>query len=149
MVLDAGATNTTIDSNAMYLLGHDLKDSIGLVEIETANGIIETELFEINSICSLGISKFNFQIQVYDFIAHGVFSDYNRLLGLDFLDSYRFCIDTISNYGGNTLNYGVHTILSMRVIYFAFVLRNNKVGVVIMYRNILIYIATVYLVYTI
>ena len=25
MVLDTGATNTTIDSNALYLLGHDLK----------------------------------------------------------------------------------------------------------------------------
>lgn len=97
MVLDTGATNTTIDSNAMYLLGHDLKDSIGLVEIETANGIIETELFEINSINSLGISKVNFQIQVYDFISHGVFSDYNGLLGLDFLESKKFCIDTVLN----------------------------------------------------
>lgn len=97
MVLDTGATNTTIDSNAMYLLGHDLKDSIGLVEIETANGIIETELFEINSINSLGIYKANFQIQVYDFISHGVFSDYNGLLGLDFLESKKFCIDTVLN----------------------------------------------------
>jgi predicted aspartyl protease len=47
MVLDTGATNTTIDSNALYLLGHDLKDNIGTVEIETANGIIETEIFEL------------------------------------------------------------------------------------------------------
>ena len=47
MILDTGATNTTIDSNALYLLGHDLKDNIGIVEIETANGIIETEVFEI------------------------------------------------------------------------------------------------------
>ena len=31
MVLDTGATNTTIDSNALYLLGHDLKDNIGTV----------------------------------------------------------------------------------------------------------------------
>jgi predicted aspartyl protease len=40
MILDTGATNTTIDSNALYLPGHDLKDNIGTVEIETANGII-------------------------------------------------------------------------------------------------------------
>ncbi len=33
MVFDTGATNTTIDSNAMYLLGYDLKDTIGKVEI--------------------------------------------------------------------------------------------------------------------
>ena len=97
MILDTGATNTTIDSNALYLLGHDLKDSIGTVEIETANGIIETELFELNSFSSLGIFKENFQIQVYDFIVHGIFSDYNGLLGLDFLEGRKFCIDTLEN----------------------------------------------------
>src|SRR5450755_3270321 len=84
MVLDTGATNTTIDSNALYLLGYDLKDNIGKVEIETANGIIETEVFEIHTFFSLGLTKKNFQIQVYDFLAHGIFSDYNGLLGLDF-----------------------------------------------------------------
>ena len=94
MVLDTGATNTTIDSNALYLLGYDLKDNIGTVEIETANGIIETEVFEVGSFASLGQTKENFQIQVYDFLAHGVFSDYNGLLGLDFLEGTKFCIDT-------------------------------------------------------
>ena len=97
MILDTGATNTTIDSNALYLLGHDLKDSIGTVEIETANGIIETEVFEIDSFSSLGIERLKFEIQVYDFIAHGIFSDYNGLLGLDFLEGTKFCIDTNEN----------------------------------------------------
>ncbi len=86
MILDTGATNTTIDSNALYLLGYDLKDNIGTVEIETANGIIETEVFEIDTFRSLGLTKEKFQIQVYDFLAHGIFSDYNGLLGLDFLE---------------------------------------------------------------
>ncbi|PDS23678.1 retropepsin-like aspartic protease [Flavobacterium branchiophilum] len=97
MILDTGATNTTIDSNALYLLGHDLKDNIGTVEIETANGIIETEVFEIDIFSSLGLSKTNFQIQVYDFLAHGIFSDYNGLLGLDFLEGIKFCIDMNEN----------------------------------------------------
>ena len=97
MILDTGATNTTIDSNALYLLGHDLKDSIGTVEIETANGTIETEVFEIDSFSSLGVEKQKFEIQVYDFIAHGIFSDYNGLLGLDFLEGTKFCIDTNEN----------------------------------------------------
>ena len=97
MILDTGATNTTIDSNALYLLGHDLKDNIGTVEIETANGIIETEIFEINRFSSLGLTKQNFQVQVYDFLAHGIFSDYNGLLGLDFLEETKFCIDTNAN----------------------------------------------------
>jgi predicted aspartyl protease len=94
MILDTGATHTTIDSNALYLLGYDLKDNIGTVEIETANGIIETEVFEINRFSSLGLTKEKFQIQVYDFLAHGIFSDYNGLLGLDFLGDTKFCIDT-------------------------------------------------------
>lgn len=97
MILDTGATNTTIDSNALYLLGYDLKDNIGSVEIETANGIIETEIFEINQFSSLGLTKQNFQLQVYDFFAHGILSDYNGLLGLDFLDGTNFCVNTKNN----------------------------------------------------
>jgi len=97
MILDTGATNTTIDSNALYLIGHDLKDSVGAVEIETANGIIETEVFEMDSFASLGLKKEKFQIQVCDFLAYGIFSDYNGLLGLDFLEGTKFCINTKNN----------------------------------------------------
>ena len=97
MIFDTGATNTTIDSNALYLFGYDLKDNIGTVDIETANEIIETEVFEVHTFSSLGLKKENFQIQVYDFVAHGIFSDYNGLLGLDFLEGTRFCLDTIEN----------------------------------------------------
>ena len=97
MILDTGASNTTIDSNALYLLGYDLKDNIGTVAIETANGIIETEVFELGTFAALGLTKVGFQIQVYDFLAHGVFSDYNGLLGLDFLEGTDFCIDTRQN----------------------------------------------------
>lgn len=97
MILDTGATNTTIDSNALYLLGYDLKDNIGLVEIETANGIVETELFELFSFAALGIKKLNFQIQVFDFLSSGIISDYNGLLGLDFFEGNNFCINTIEN----------------------------------------------------
>lgn len=78
-------------------MGYDLKDNTGVVEIETANGIIETEIFEINSFASLGLIKDDFEVQVYDFMAHGIFSDYNGLLGLDFLEGTNFCIDTLQN----------------------------------------------------
>ncbi len=97
MILDTGATNTTIDNNALYLLGYDLKDNIGTVKIETANGVIETEVFEIDFFESLGLTKEKFQIQVYDFLAHGIFSDYNGLLGLDFFEGTKFCIDMNEN----------------------------------------------------
>lgn len=97
MILDTGATNTTIDSNALYLLGYDLKDSVGDVEIETANGIITTKIFELNSFSSLGLIEEKFPIQVYDFIAHGIYSDYDGLLGLDFLKVTKFCFDLNEN----------------------------------------------------
>ncbi len=93
MVLDTGATNTTIDSNALYLAGYALKDNIGLVEIKTATGIIETKLFSIDSFASLGMTRKEFSIQVCDFLAHGIFSDYDGLLGLDFFSDCTFCVD--------------------------------------------------------
>ena len=94
MVLDTGATNTTIDSNALHLLGYDLRDKIGTVQIETANGIVDTEVFEVHSFSSLGIIQQSYQIQVYDFLAHGIFSNYDGLLGLDFWSGKKLCIDT-------------------------------------------------------
>ena|ERR1035438_2190534 len=97
MVLDTGATHTTIDSKALHLLGYDINNSIGKISIETANGVIETEIFELGSFTSLGITKNKFQIQMFDFLAQGIFSDYNGLLGLDFLEGSKFCIDTIQN----------------------------------------------------
>lgn len=97
MILDTGCSHTTLDSNALYLSGYEIKDAIEIVEIETANGIVESKILEINQVHSLGITKENFRIQVYDFIAHGIFSNYDGLLGLDFLDGKKFCIDTSAN----------------------------------------------------
>lgn len=97
MILDTGASNTTIDSNALYLLGYELKDSTGNVEIETANGIIVTETFDVEIFYALGITKNKFSIQVYDFLAHGIYSDYSGLLGIDFLENTKFCINTQTN----------------------------------------------------
>ncbi len=97
MILDTGCSNTTIDSNALYLSGYELKDTIEIVDIETANGIVESEIYEITKINSIGITKEKMKIQVYDFIAHGIFSNYDGLLGLDFLEGINFCIDTINN----------------------------------------------------
>ena len=97
MILDTGCSNTTIDSNALYISGYEMKDKIGDVEIETANGIVFSEIFEVKHIQSLGIIKDNFSIQVYDFIGHGIFSDYDGLIGLDFVDKYDFCIDWVNN----------------------------------------------------
>jgi len=97
MILDTGCSNTTIDSNALYISGYEMKDKQGDVEIETANGIVYSEMFEIKHINSLGIIKDNFSIQVYDFIGHGIFSNYDGLIGLDFIGKNDFCIDWENN----------------------------------------------------
>lgn len=97
MALDTGATHTTIDSNALYLSGYSFKDSTDTAAIETANGVIETEIFQLKNFSSLGIKKENFEVQVYDFLSHGIFSNYNGLLGLDFLEGKKFCIDLAKN----------------------------------------------------
>ena len=85
LALDTAATHTTIDSNILYFSGYDLKDAIGQREIETSNGIIEVEVFVIDHLQCMGIEKSNFEVQVYDFKAHGIESDYDGVIGLDFL----------------------------------------------------------------
>ncbi len=97
MILDTGATHTTIDSNALHLLGYDLKDSLGIVEIETANGIIKTDVFQLERFTLFQITKEKFQVQVYDFLGHGIFSDYEGLIGMDFWEGHKFCIDTVND----------------------------------------------------
>ena len=96
LALDTAATHTTIDSNILYFSGYDLKDAIGQREIETSNGIIEVEVFVIDHLQCMGIEKSNFEVQVYDFKAHGIESDYDGVIGLDFLIENKICIDFLS-----------------------------------------------------
>jgi hypothetical protein len=93
LALDTAATHTTIDSNILYFSGYDLKRAIGEREIETSNGIIEVEVFNVSELECLGITKSNFEVQVYDFKAHGVNSDYDGVIGIDFLIENKICID--------------------------------------------------------
>ena len=93
LALDTAATHTTIDSNVLFFLGYELKNSKGEKEIEASNGIIIVERFDIEELECLGIKQTNFEVQVYDFLAHGVTSDYDGVIGLDFLKEHKFCID--------------------------------------------------------
>ena len=93
LALDTAATHTTIDSNVLYFSGYELKNSIGEKEIETANGIIVVELYILDQFESLGIVKEQFEVQVYDFLAHGISSDYDGVIGLNFLKEHKFCVD--------------------------------------------------------
>lgn len=96
LALDTAATHTTIDSNILYFSGYELKNSKGEQEIETSNGIIVVETYDIEHLEWLGITKSNFEVQVYDFLAHGITSDYDGVIGLNFLREYKFCIDILN-----------------------------------------------------
>lgn len=93
LALDTAATHTTIDSNVLYLSGYTLKESKGETELETSNGIIIVELYDIELFECLGIVKRKFEVQVYDFLAHGITSDYDGVVGLNFLRHRKFCIE--------------------------------------------------------
>lgn len=93
LALDTAATHTTIDSNILYFSGYELKNSKGEREIETSNGIIVVEVYDIERLECLGITKTNFEVQVYDFLAHGITSNYDGVVGLNFLKDHKFCLD--------------------------------------------------------
>jgi hypothetical protein len=93
LALDTAATHTTIDSNVLYFSGYELKNSKGEKEIETSNGIIVVETYDIEKLECLGIVKVDFEVQVYDFLAHGITSDYDGVIGLNFLTKNKFCLD--------------------------------------------------------
>ncbi len=93
-ILDTGASHTTLDSNELYIAGYNLSSALGIVDIETANGVVQAELFEIQELTALGITRKNFPVMIYDFLAHGMLSNYQGLLGMDFFEGKKFCIDT-------------------------------------------------------
>ena len=95
LALDTAATHTTIDSNVLYFSGYELKNSKGEQEIETSNGIIVVETYNIAHLECLGIIKTDFEVQVYDFLAHGITSDYDGVIELNFLREHKFCIDIL------------------------------------------------------
>jgi hypothetical protein len=95
LALDTAATHTTIDSNVLYFSGYELKNSKGEQEVETSNGIIVVELYDIEKLECMGITKTNFEVQVYDFLAHGIISGYDGVVGLNFLREHKFCIDIV------------------------------------------------------
>ena len=96
-LLDTGATNTSLDSNALALTGVDMRKPIDKVLLETANGIISTSVYLADSLYALGIEKVNYPVQVLDFLQRGITSEYDGILGLDFLQGTHFCIDTLHN----------------------------------------------------
>jgi len=97
VMLDTGASVSTFDSTELVMAGYDLSQAVGTAAVETAIGILQVELFELREIAAFGIVREHFQIQAYDFLAHGVLSEYQGVLGMDFFEGTKFCVDTVEN----------------------------------------------------
>ena len=90
LVLDTGASHTFVNFGVLIKEGYRLGDTKGLVPVETANGIIYANRYEIQSLACLGITRQNIEVTSY------LFDDpesYQGVVGLDFLQGTKFCID--------------------------------------------------------
>ena len=90
-LLDTGSTDTYLDKNILYIEQINLKESTGQVEVETANGRMFADVFKIGSIKVFGTHFKNHPIQIIDFIANGIISNYSGVLGMDILRKKNLC----------------------------------------------------------
>jgi predicted aspartyl protease len=93
MMLDTGASRSTFDNTALCMAGYSIGNLKEKSAIETANGIVEVGVIKVGSLTALGHSVSDVSVQIYDFIAHGILSDYDGVLGIDFFENTKFCID--------------------------------------------------------
>ena len=90
-LLDTGSTDTYLDKNILYIEQINLKEAVEQVEVETANGWMIADVFIIDAIEVFGVKFKNHRIQVIDFIANGILSNYSGILGMDILASKNLC----------------------------------------------------------
>ncbi|MEY4905489.1 MAG: hypothetical protein RI894_146 [Bacteroidota bacterium] len=97
LALDTGASHTTFDLTQILMLGYELKDSKRTEQVETGGGIVDTHVFVLREMTCLGITKQNVEVSAYDFFAFNLVADFDGVLGLDFFEGVRFCIDMSQN----------------------------------------------------
>jgi Aspartyl protease len=93
--LDTGATHSLVDLNVLLMLGYSTELDAETIPLETANGITQANKRIVNRLSALGINRTNFHILTYDFIAGGITSFYDGMLGLDFFNETVLTIDFI------------------------------------------------------
>jgi predicted aspartyl protease len=97
VVLDTGASHTSFDRDALIVEGYQLDNPTDRTFVETSNGVIEVDVFLLESLSAFGITRRNVQVQVYDFLAHDILSSYQGVLGLDFFEGTQFTINMVKN----------------------------------------------------
>lgn len=95
LALDTGASHTTFDLTQILMLGYELKDAIRTEQVETGGGIVDTHVFVLREMTCLGITKRNIEVSAYDFFAFNLIADFDGVLGLDFFEDIKFCIDIL------------------------------------------------------
>jgi hypothetical protein len=96
LALDTAASHTVIDTTALILADYPLNNSNSHVKIETASGIIEAKKIAIKEFKSIGLTKNNFELTSYDFIASGLLTEIDGVLGLDFFRNLILTIDFVN-----------------------------------------------------
>jgi predicted aspartyl protease len=100
-LLDTGASETCFDKNIVLIENINLEELVEQVNIETANGWIVADVFLIDTIEVLGLTLKNHPVQVIDFIANGIMSNYAGILGMDILTRRKLCF----NFDKQTLTF--------------------------------------------
>lgn len=75
------------------IAGYRKRDAVSNVELETAKGNIFADLFRVDTFEVLGISRNDFRLCSYDFLANSVLTYIDGVLGIDFLMGTKICID--------------------------------------------------------
>jgi predicted aspartyl protease len=97
LALDTGASHTTLDLTPLLIAGYEMKDAIRTEPIETASGVIDAHVFVVKEFSSLDIKRQNIEICAYDFLAYHLITDFDGVLGLDFFENVKFCVDMKQN----------------------------------------------------
>ena len=97
LIVDTGASKTVIDHNSLFMLKYSFGDFYGHTEFETANGMLEAQYVKIKRFNCLGIDISSFEICTYNFAANGIYPEYDGMLGLDFFQNNKVCIDFVKS----------------------------------------------------
>jgi hypothetical protein len=73
--------------------GYGLNDALRTEKIETASGIIDAYIFNVKSLTALGTTKTDFLVCAYDFFAYHYLTDFDGVIGLDFFNNLKFCVN--------------------------------------------------------
>ena len=93
MALDTAASITTFDLNPLRMAYYPIDKIIEQTLVETASGKMDVDIIQTKAISAFGHTVHGMKVQMYDFLKHGILSDYDGLLGLDFFKNTVFTID--------------------------------------------------------